>query len=382
MKNNTMIKNDMQEPQAQKHEVVNPDDFFDARTDLRQQFADECGWGGVEIKQMGEDCAFRRYYRLTREKDGEVETAILLDSILEMEDKVAPAHKLVDVVSLAPKMKAAGLSVPDVYFSDVSKGYALLEDFGDYSYNKAFQNGADQPELYGLATEALQKMRQSTELNSLKLRNYYEGHVHANRVDIVHWYRPAALYEANPSGLMESYLAAWGEIENALPPCPMIFTHCDFHVDNLMVLEEREGLNKCGILDFQGAVIGPAPYDLANLLEDARKTLPNELKTALKAKYCADMSAEDKEIFNAWYRVLATQFHCRVIGLFVRLLVRDNKSIHLHHVPRLQNYIVEALDDPILVPLKRWFVESGIDLSKPLPPFDLPRLRKILGLIE
>ena len=92
------------------------------------------------------------------------------------------------------------------------------------------------------------------------------------------------------------------------------------------------------------------------------------------------MSAEERDVFDAWYRVLATQFHCRVIGLFVRLLVRDNKDIHLHHVPRLQNYIVEALEDPIMAPLARWFEDSNIDLSKPLPAFDLPKLRGILGL--
>ena len=50
-----------------------------------------------------------------------------------------------------------------------------------------------------------------------------------------------------------------------------------------MVLEGKDDLERIGLLDFQGAVSGPLPYDLANLLEDARKTLPKPLKAKLKA---------------------------------------------------------------------------------------------------
>lgn len=362
---------------AKENQVHDLNVLFGDREPLRLAFVERVGWGDARIETMGEDCAFRRYYRLTK-PDGS--TALVMDSILELEDKVAPAHKLRDVVKLSPMLKAAGLNVPEVYESDLEKGYALIEDFGDYSFNDALSAGENEEELYTLATRILKTFKQSDELQNLDLNNYYDTHVHANRVDIVHWYRPAALYEANPDGLVDSYLAAWDEIESALPPCPKGFTHCDFHVDNLMVLEGKEGLERIGLLDFQGAVSGPLPYDLANLLEDARKTLPKPLKAKLKDLYCEGMSAEERDVFDAWYRVLATQFHCRVIGLFVRLLVRDNKDIHLHHVPRLQNYIVEALEDPIMAPLARWFEDSNIDLSKPLPAFDLPKLRGILGL--
>lgn len=352
------------------------DRIFEDRTHLRTEFVNQQGWGDADIGPLNEDCAFRRYYRLKKGK----ETALVVDSIKSMEDKVAPKHCLSDVVRLAPLLTKAGVKVPEVYAYDLEAGYALLEDFGDVSFNKAMGQGVSDKSLYALATDVLCAFRGSEALQVLELDHYYDTLLHANRVDVVHWYRPAALYEVNPEGLMESYLAAWDTVEAALPPCPMAFLHGDFHMDNLMYLADQPEAKRCGVIDYQGAVIGPQPYDLANLLEDARRTVPEDIKRAMKEKYCTTMSKTEREIFDAWYRVLATQWHCRVIGLFVRLWVRDNKSIHVHHIPRLQNYIAQALKDPVLAPLAKWFKESGIDISKELPEFDLPRLRGILKL--
>jgi len=45
----------------------------------------------------------------------------------------------------------------------------------------------------------------------------------------------------------------------------------DYHVANLMLLPEREGVRQAGLLDFQDAYQGPVTYDLVSLLEDARR---------------------------------------------------------------------------------------------------------------
>ena len=48
----------------------------------------------------------------------------------------------------------------------------------------------------------------------------------------------------------------------------------DFHSPNLIWLPERHGIAQVGLLDFQDAVMGPAAYDLASLLQDARVDVP------------------------------------------------------------------------------------------------------------
>ena len=69
------------------------------------------------------------------------------------------------------------------------------------------------------------------------------------------------------------------------------------------------------------------------------------------------------ETFRAWFRVMATQFHCRIIGQVIRLAVLSNKRDLLRYMPRIQNYIREGLKDPVLKPLADWMAAEKVDLS-------------------
>ena len=132
--------------------------------------------------------------------------------------------------------------------------------------------------------------------------------------------------------------------------------HIDYHVENLMWIPAETSLKQCGILDFQAAMIGPQPYDLVNLLEDARMTVPQDIQDNILKQY--------DDNFRAWYRILGTQFHCRVIGLFIKLPI-NGKPKYLEHLPRLQNYLHKALQDPLLKPLKDFFDTLGVDFTRP-----------------
>jgi len=135
---------------------------------------------------------------------------------------------------------------------------------------------------------------------------------------------------------------------------------------------------KTGLLDFQGAMMGPLAYDLVNLLEDARVSVPQQIQREMIDLYCAVMSAEEKALFLAWYRILGTQFHCRVMGQFVKLAYESGKMHYLAHIPRLQAYIASALDDPLLLPLKAWFVRYDIDLSQDFA-YDLNQIKAFVA---
>ena len=68
-----------------------------------------------------------------------------------------------------------------------------------------------------------------------------------------------------------------------------------------------------------------------------------------------------------WFRILATQFHCRVIGQFIKQAMADGNEDYLRHIPRLERYIASALKDPVLKPLRMFFDECDIDFSSPAP---------------
>lgn len=351
-------------------EIKSPQGWFDSRSRLRDDFLRRHGWSNAQIAPVGEDSAFRRYARLRRGN----ETQILMEAVPDGEAMATPGHALRDYIRIGNYLRGIGLHTPQIHESDERNGYLLLEDFGDVSFKAAIAGGAERGALYGLAADVLSHLRTKANPGAMSLPDYYASHVHAGRRRIVDWYTPAVRGAGNPDGLAEEYLAVWDEIEQSLPPCPQGFLHIDYHVENLMWLPQEKNINRCGILDFQGAMAGPLPYDLANLLEDARIDVPAELRAATLDRYCTGMKPDEKENFQNWYRVLATQFHCRVAGQFIRLAVRDGKTRYLAHLPRVTGYLRDGLESPVLGPLKSWFSANKIDFSA-APEIDPARLR-------
>lgn len=350
-------------------------DWFESRRDLRQQFLSLHGLADSPLQPVGEDSAFRRYFRLTR-ADGT--TVLLMEAVPDGNAMATPGHSLMDFVRLSAYLRNLGIAAPAVYESDDANGYLLLEDFGDTSFKAAQERGiAGRDDLYGLATDVLSWVRRNSNASDIDLPDYYASHVHTGRRRVVDWYMPAIRGTVNADGLAENYLAVWDKIESALPGVPYGFLHIDYHFENLMWVGARAGLARCGVLDFQGAMMGPIPYDLANLLEDARVDVPADLRATMMQRYCSTMTAEERDVFTAWYRILATQFHCRVIGQFIRLAVRDGKPRYMAMIPRVAGYIREGLKDPVLHPLADWFAGQGVDFTR-VDGFDPEAIRQFI----
>ena len=136
-----------------------------------------------------------------------------------------------------------------------------------------------------------------------------------------------------------------------------VLVHRDFHIDNLFYLKNRKGLKACGLIDFQDAVIGPSSYDLASLLEDARRNVNTKVVSKMYNKFVKKLSKEQKEIFIKEYKILATNRHLKVIGIFTRLYAHDKKRSYLNHIPRLWKLIEYNLNFYSLIELKKWINE-------------------------
>lgn len=288
------------------------------------------------------DSSSRCYYRT----QGQGRSAVLM----EVTGAPVPGHDSKDFVRIGAWLRESGLHAPEIY--EVRGNNILMEDFGDTSCKAALAQGVPPQDVYRLAVDVLIRLRETP--CALDLPDYYDSHVHKGRSRLVGWYMPVVLGRSNSDGLLKEYLDVWEGIEKSLPPCPQGFLHIDYHVENLMWIEGSRDVDKCGILDFQGAMRGPLPYDLANLLEDARIDVAPDLRVAMINRYCAGMTKPQQEIFMNWYRVLATQFHCRVAGQFIKLALRHDKPDYLRHMPRLESYLREGLEHPVLKPLKEW----------------------------
>lgn len=302
-------------------------------------FLGAAGWGGARREQLPNDASFRRYTRLRRG----AATAMLMDAPPPEED-VRP------FVAVARHLRNLGLSAPEVLAADTERGLLLLEDFGDATFTRLLARGADEGELYTLATDLLVSLHRHPGSAAAALPAFDLDRLSDEAELLLDWYCPAVGIPAPDADGFR--IAVRQVLPQALERPPTLVLR-DYHVDNLMRLEGRTGIAACGLLDFQDAVIGPPAYDLASAVEDARRDLPEDIREAAIARYAA--AFPDYAALRRDMAVLGAQRHIRVLGVFTRLARRDGKPGYLAHMPRLWRMLERNLAHPALGPLDAWF---------------------------
>lgn len=306
-------------------------------------FLEASGWGAAARHRLPSDASFRRYERLT----GGPKPALLMDAPPPQED-VRP------YLTVARHLKRLGLSAPAVWAEDVAAGLLVIEDFGDATYAAELAKGADEAELYALAVDVLIALHRHPDAASVKLPRYDEAAYFREAELLVDWYLPAITGRPAPHALKVDYLALWREALHHANSVPVSLVLRDFHIDNLMWLDERTGVARAGLLDFQDALIGPVAYDLVSLLEDARRDVPEDLIADMTDRYLAAFPDLDRDAFAAASAVLSAQRNCKIIGIFTRLCVRDGKPVYLKHIPRVWRWLERDLAHPALAAMRAW----------------------------
>jgi hypothetical protein len=184
---------------------------------------------------------------------------------------------------------------------------------------------------------------------------------------LLDWYLPRRSIAVPPES-RETFDALWREALQPLIDAHPTWVLRDFHSPNLIWLPERADIAQVGLLDFQDAVIGPAAYDLASLLQDARVDVPEAMEIALLERYLRARSAADDSFdpvqFIEIYATLAAQRASKILGIFSRLDRRDGKPQYLRHIPRVWSYLQRCLAHPSLAALNAWY-------SVNVPPLEL-----------
>jgi aminoglycoside/choline kinase family phosphotransferase len=307
-------------------------------------FLDECGWGRAQLAPLTGDASFRRYYRL----GSNCRRAVLMDA-------PPPQENVVPFIAVARLLRRLGFSAPEVFAEDRAAGFLLIEDFGDDTYTRLLDRGADERALYALAVDTLIELQRAVEgYGNPDLPPYDAERLLAEAALLVDWYAPAALGERLSQAQRDQYLDLWRTLlpQAALPGETLVLR--DYHVDNLMLLPDRSGVQGCGLLDFQDAVRGPPSYDLVSLLDDARRDVPADLRRQMTERYLAAFPALDRAAFLRSAAILAAQRNCKILGIFTRLWRRDGKPRYLVHLPRIWRLLEQELAHPALDPIARW----------------------------
>jgi aminoglycoside/choline kinase family phosphotransferase len=122
------------------------------------------------------------------------------------------------------------------------------------------------------------------------------------------------------------------------------FVHRDFHSRNIMFA----GRGKVSVIDYQDARVGAITYDLASLLKDVYIRFDREkiLELVLEFKELKGIELKDveDEQFIRWFDFMALQRHIKILGIFARLKLRDNKPAYINDIPMTLKYIREVVD--------------------------------------
>ena len=303
------------------------------------EFLAASGWAGAEILPLAGDASFRRYFRVVT---GE-RSAVLMDAPPPHEDPRP-------FIAVAEWLASVGLSAPKILARDLERGLLLLADFGDWRLREFLdEDPAREHELYELATDVLVHLHQHEPMPGLRphgLDQWLE-----ELLLFTEWYCPAVGLEVDQA----AYEAAWRE---ALEPVagdglgPVTVLR-DYHAENVMLVDGLEGVARFGLLDFQDAVSGHPAYDLASVLEDARRDVPAAVERAMIDRYIA--ATGHGATFERAYWALAAQRNTRILGVFTRLWKRDNKPGYRRFQPRMWGLLERDLAQPHLKPVKDWF---------------------------
>lgn len=308
-------------------------------------FLEGAGWGAARRELLAADASFRRYDRLS----GPEGRAVLMDAPPEHEKPEA-------FLRIARLLGGLGLSAPRVLAADAEQGFLLLEDLGDETFSRALAEGCDERRLYRLAIDALVTLQQAWRPELGAGIDRYEEAAYLSEAELlVDWYLPAVSGRPATAAAKAEYREAWRAVLPLAGGLPEILVLRDYHVDNLMLLEGRQGAAACGLLDFQDALIGSPAYDLVSLLRDARRDVDQTIADELLAHYRAALPQLDGAALERAYWVLGAQRSSKIIGIFTRLSRRDGKQRYLAHLPRLWRWLEEELSHPELAPVAAWF---------------------------
>jgi hypothetical protein len=356
-----------------------------ARLAAERKFLDEAGCGEATRERIAGDASARSYQRLTARS----RPLILMNSprradgpaVRKGKPYSALAHLAEDVtpfVALANGLRERGFSAPEILATDLAEGFLLLEDLGSTGVVEG-DPPAPIAERYQAAADVLVALHGQRLPDTLPVTAQLVHRIPSYDLDallieaelLLDWYLP---YRGVPvtGTIRDTYAAMWRDALAPALAAPRTWVLRDFHSPNLLWLPERTGIARVGVLDFQDALMGPAAYDVASLLQDARVDVPEELEIELLGRYATARRHADADFdvasFVQMYSTLAAQRAAKILGIFARLDRRDGKPQYLRHLPRVWNYLERALVHPTLARLELWFQAHVPPPAPPLAP--------------
>ena len=286
----------------------------------------------LSIAEIGGDAGFRRYYRVNSQP-----TRIGVISPPEKENNL-------EFVQIANLLRANGVAVPKIFAVCFEKGFLLVEDFGDTTFFEALKT-SNSDALYDQAEKSLFKMQQIHPSES-SLVTYDLEKVLDELALFEAWFLKAKLGIPSSEIPSEILRECFQKLIDNFNEQPQTFVHRDYHSRNIMVKQDKS----LGVIDFQDALIGPITYDLVSLYRDCYLQLDQDYIRRKLLNYKDRLELKkliprvSNKTFERWFDLSGLQRHLKVLGIFSRLAIRDQKTAYSRDIPLVMTYVRLILD--------------------------------------
>lgn len=271
-------------------------------------FLERHGWGQASRTPLAGDASIRNYTRLA---DGSRRAIVMEDP---------DAENRARFLRIGAHLHDLGLSAPRILARDDAIGCLLIEDFGDLTLSRLL---SDDPETALAAYRATAAMLPRLTAPPPVGLNAPDAFGMAEMVGLTFDLLP------DSDHLRADVLPLLAEAITVNAPGPAVMSLRDVHGDNLIWLPDRVGDARIGLLDYQDAMLLPEGYDLASLLDDPRRDIPDTWRDSL---------VEDSARFNT----LSLQRNLRILGIFHRLATRYGKPQYRAFLPRTRALVSRA----------------------------------------
>ena len=284
------------------------------------------------LKKIKGDASFREFFR----KRSKNFTSIIVLSKKE-KFKNLLVYDAINKILIKNKVLA-----PKLYQENYNKNYLEIEDFGDETLFKILNKKKVNKLFY--FKKVIKILNQMQLIKNRSIKNFkkklfiipkYENKILVQEANLFcDWYVKKNLSKIDRNKFIKVFKKIMIKLTLNLKLKNKIFVHRDFHVSNLMLVN-----NKIGIVDSQDALIGNKAYDLASLIDDVRLKTSKSLKNKIYKFYISKQKNLNKYQFKNDFEILSILRNLKIIGIFTRLAVRDGKKNYLKLIPNAWDLI-------------------------------------------
>ncbi len=278
----------------------------------------------LKLKKIKGDASFREFFR-NQEKNSiyvfskkeKLKNLLIYDAI----NKILIKNKIL---------------APNLLSENYLNHYIEIQDFGDQTLYEVLKNKKNNN--YGIFKRIIKILNKIQLIKDKEIKNFknklyklqeYKKKMLFNETKLFcDWYVPKILPKAKSIKFNKKFKSEIKKLLTKLNYKNDTFVHRDFHVSNLMYYNK-----KIALIDSQDALIGNKAYDLASLIDDVRLKTSEELKEKVFKFYLKTNKKIEIEKFKKDFEILSILRNLKIIGIFMRLAVRDDKKKYIKLIP-------------------------------------------------